>query len=140
MANLLTSQYPSEAKTQPPESVEPESPFRLMVGDLVERMAEEVVRYGEALPLIRSDALKTRHFRYLAWLNDCILNDMQALKTLSNADAQFGNPSRLGLPQMAHRPPSPDAVRFLNATIETAERDLTALTIVCDWLTTLESR
>jgi hypothetical protein len=129
MANLLTTpptRYASEAKTQPPEPVEKESSFRLMVGDLIERMAAEVVRYGDALPLVRSDALKTRHFRYLAWLNGCVLNDMQALKTLSNADAGLGNPS-------------PGAVRFLNATIEASERDLTALAIVCDWLTTLES-
>lgn len=129
MANLLTTpttRYPSEAKTQPTESVESESSFQLMVGDLVERMAAEVVRYNLALPVIRSDALKSRHFRYLGWLNGCILNDMQALKTLGNT---VDNPSgqSLSLP--------PDAVRFLNATIEAAERDLTALTIVCDWLT-----
>lgn len=130
MANLLTTpttRHPSEAKTQPTESVESESSFQLMVGDLVERMAAQVVHYGIALPLIRLDALQSRHFRYLGWLNDCILYDMQALKTLAKAGAQVGNPP-------------PDAVRFLNATIEAAERDLTALTIVCDWLTTLESR
>lgn len=130
MANLLTTppaRYPSEAKTQPPVSVESESPFQSMVGDLVERMAAEVVRYYLALPVIRSDALKSRHLQYLGWLNGCILNDMQALKTLAKADTQVGNPS-------------PDAMRFLNATIEAAERDLTALSILSDWLTTLESR
>ena len=119
----------SEERTKPltttlPATALPATPgVGVMLDSLIEGLGKQVERCAALIPMrSRLGTIESRHLRYAAWLKNAVSEDLEALRTLRNAES------------VANGTPPPDAVPFINATVVAAERNLTALSILGDWL------
>ena len=112
----------SEAQTQPLTPA-PVPGVGVMLDSLIDGLGKQIARCTSLIPMrSRLGTIESRHLRYAEWLKRSVASDLEALRTLRNAES------------VVNGTPPPDAVPFLNATVVTAERNLTALSILGDWL------